>query len=321
MSKRFQYSLSRPYLLAWIILLALLSAGCAQTAESCPSFSLVDLSDVEVYKSEDSLPFRFPLDEFRTSPAPFSTNFAAYGRTTRGPEYHAAEDTLKPAGTPVYAMADGEIRFSGPMGGYGWLIIIDHPQANLYSLYGHLSPSRWRLDSGVVKKGELIAYLGDEDENGGSREKPLRTHLHFGVRAGQRKDYPGRGEWRWMAGWIKPCPQDLGWLQPSLIITNQEIPSGGFQVPDAVFMEKWGVELILTGIYVFGAACMLVFAVKQNKPFLLIVSGVVLLAAGWLFYDQGWIMSFVLFGLAVLLAIVGVYLLVRRYKNPLGEQE
>ena len=62
-----------------------------------------------------------------------------------------------PAGTPVYAVADGEISFSGPMGGYGWLIIIDHPQANLYSLYGHLSPGRWRMESGTVEKGEMIA--------------------------------------------------------------------------------------------------------------------------------------------------------------------
>ncbi len=29
----------------------------------------------------------------------------------------------------VYAMADGRVSFSGTAGGYGWLIIIDHPQA------------------------------------------------------------------------------------------------------------------------------------------------------------------------------------------------
>jgi hypothetical protein len=41
----------------------------------------------------------------------------------------------------------------------------------------------------------MISYLGDPDENGGSAEHPLRTHLHFGVRVGQRADYPGDG-WR-----------------------------------------------------------------------------------------------------------------------------
>jgi len=99
------------------------------------------------------------------------------------------------AGTPVYAMADGRISFSGPMGGYGWLIVIDHPEANLYSLYGPLSPSRWRKESGTVKKGELIAYLGDTSENGiSSKYGEIPQHLHFGVRAGRRADYPGVGE-------------------------------------------------------------------------------------------------------------------------------
>jgi len=194
-----------------------------------------------MFARDDNLPFQFPLDS-RVYAAPFSTGFAAYGKINRGGspsyEYHAAEDSLQPAGAPVYAMADGNISFSGPMGGYGWLIIIDHPQANLYSLYGHLSPSRWRKESGTVEKGELIAYLGDSDENGGSAERPLRPHLHFGVRAGQRADYPGMGQWRWQAGWIKLCPQHLGWLQPSIIITDQDVPVGGFPDQAAGFVAK-----------------------------------------------------------------------------------
>jgi len=131
---------------------------------------------------------------------------------------------------------NGIISFSGPMGGYGWLVIIDHPELNLYSLYGYLSPSRWRIESGLVQKGQLIAYLGDPDENGGSKENPLSPHLHFGIRSGQRADYPSMEEWRWQAGWIKYCPQDLGWLQPSIIISDQEIPEAGFQNPEATFL-------------------------------------------------------------------------------------
>jgi murein DD-endopeptidase MepM/ murein hydrolase activator NlpD len=122
----------KPYLLFSSILLIFLLAGCVQTAESCPSFSPFDLSEADTFARDDNLPFQFPLNDngIFTSGAPFSTNFASFGRTTRGPEYHAAEDILQPAGTPVYAMADGMVSFSGLMGGYGWLIIIDHPQAN-----------------------------------------------------------------------------------------------------------------------------------------------------------------------------------------------
>ena len=138
-----------------------------------------------------------------------------------------------PSPTPV-GLANAE--------GYGWLILIDHPQANLYSLYGHLSPSRWQLRTGTqVARGDLIAYLGDSDVNGGSQEHPVDTHLHFGIRAGQTADYPARGAWRYMGGWITLCPQDVGWLQPSLVMTRQQIPVGGYPQPqvdlDAIYRQ------------------------------------------------------------------------------------
>jgi murein DD-endopeptidase MepM/ murein hydrolase activator NlpD len=201
------------------------------------------------------------------------------------------------------------------------LIIIDHPQFNLYSLYGHLSPSRWRLESGQVSKGDLIAYLGDSDENGGSRENPMPTHLHFGIRTGQRSDYPGGGQWRWMAGWIKPCPQDLSWLQPSVVINNQEIPDRGFQTSSEDFLEKWAVELILGGAYLVGAIGMFVFGTRTDKPYLLLLSVGVLLAAGIYLYMKGWRMSFVLIGLALFLAVTGIFMLARRFTNGKRQKE
>jgi len=313
-----QNGMFRPRLLTSSIVLILLLAGCTQAPESCPQHPPRELSEAAAFVGDDRLTFQFPLDEISYDTSPFFTHFC---ESSDGPEsarkYHAAEDFFRPAGTPVYAMADGKISFSGPMGGYGWLIIIDHPQANLYSLYGHLSPSRWRIGLGTVEKGELIAYLGDSDENGGSAEHPLRPHLHFGMRAGQRADYPGMGEWRWQAGWIKPCPQDLGWLQPSVVITGQDIPDGGFPEPEAGFVAKWGIELLFVGIYLFGGACMLVFAIRKNKPFVLALSGVALLAAGWIFYNKGTKMSYVLFAMAVLFAVIGVYkFILRSTKTP-----
>ena len=81
------------------------------------------------------------------------------------------------------------------MGGYGWLVIINHKQFNLYSLYGHLSPGRWSIKNKTpVQKGDLIGYLGDSDENGGSEKQPLVPHLHHGIRRGQMNDYPGGGQ-------------------------------------------------------------------------------------------------------------------------------
>jgi len=307
-----QNGMFNPRWLISSVLLILLLAGCAQSSEPCPPYVHGDLSGVDAFAGDDQLPFRFPLDGFAGDTAPIDTGFCAGSRGESARKYHAAEDYGRPAGTPVYAMADGNISFSGLMGGYGWLIIVDHPQANLYSLYGHLSPSRWYKGSGTVEKGELIAYLGDSDENGGSAKDPLYTHLHFGVRAGQRADYPGTSQWRWMAGWIAPCPQDLGWLQPSVIIASQEIPVGGFPGPAAGFVTIWGLDLLFAGIYLFGGACILVYAIRKDKPLVLVANAIAFTVAAWIFHNKRMATSYVLVAMAVLFLAIGVYRSIRR---------
>ena len=165
----------------------------------------------------------------------------------------------------------------------------------------------------MVEKGELIAYLGDSDENGGSSEHPLVTHLHFGVRAGQRADYPGKGEWRWQAGWIKLCPQDLGWLQPSVIITSQDIPVGGYPQPEVGFLVLWGGELLITGLYTIGGVGLLLFAIRKNSPFFLVIPPAILIAAGIVFYRNGMVRTYALLAIGLLLAVYGVFRFVRRF--------
>ena len=287
------------------LLMILLVVGCTQSTGPCPPQPLADLSGAAAFASDNQFPFQFPLEALGDDDVVDTAHFCEGSRPTPG-MYHAAEDYWRPPGTPVYAMAAGKVSFSGRMRGYGWLVIIDHPQANLYSLYGHLSPSRWRLEPGPVEKGELIGYLGDSDENGGSAEKPLRPHLHFGIRAGQRADYPSMGEWRWQAGWIRLCPADVGWLHPSMIIANQQIPVGGFLGPTSGFVAKWGFELLLAGIYLLCGLCMFVFAIKRNKPFVLVIAGVILSVAGWYFYSKGTRMSYAVFAMAILLLAIGI---------------
>ena len=81
------------------------------------------------------------------------------------------------------------------------------------------------------------------------------------------------------------------------------------------FLAKWGVELLLTGVYLFGGVFMLIYSIKQNKPFLLLIFGTVLLAAGWIFFTDGMQMSYLLFAMASLLAAIGLYKLIRRSKK------
>ncbi len=317
----------------WISLgfgVLLLTACSTQYPKTCPVSTPVALNNAHEIASDDSLPFRFPLDESTIDDTVFFGWYGVSNECTPDvvdcyeyPErqFHAAEDYKRPAGTPVYAMADGRISFSGTAGGYGWLIIIDHPQANLYSLYGHLSPSRWKLETGTeVKRGDLIAYLGDSDENGGSEEEPLEPHLHFGIRAGQTADYPARGEWRYMAGWIRLCPQDLGWLLPSLVITSQEIPAGGYPQPRVGFLTRWGLELLITSIYTVGAVSMLIYGVRKRHSFLLLFPGILVVAAGIVFHNNGLMDSYTLLVIGILILAIGIcYFIQRSSPKPLNE--
>jgi len=281
---------------------------------ACTEQPLFDRSHAEEYAEIAALPFRFPLDNMNELAAIRFATFCTAGGTEFGPsgKYHAAEDYHRPAGTPVYAVADGVVSFSGPKDGYGWLIIIDHPQANLYSLYGHLGPSRWRIRSGSVEKGEIIGYLGNSEENGGSAEHPMRPHLHFGVRAGQRADYGNIGEWRWMAGWVKPCPADIGWLRPSAIIAAQVIPDGGFPGPPGGFFTRLGVEVLLMGIYILGGLCLLLYGLARKKVLLLIIGGGGLFAVAWILRVRGMQFTEYVMGVGVVLFLVGVSTLVNR---------
>lgn len=268
----------RDALRLWLAILALLVSGCGSAAvEACPVASRVDLRSVD--PTDASLPLRFPLDAV-DGQLPYG-GFCGH-RDSDGGAFHAAEDFGRPAGTAVYAIADGEVSFSGTMGGYGWLVIVDHPRMNIYSLYGHLSPSRWRTAPGPVAKGELIGYLGDEWENGGSREAPLVTHLHLGVRSGQRSDYPGKGEWRWMGGWIRPCPADLGWLQPSAVIARQGVLDEAVAGPAGGLVERWSVEILLVGAVLLVGAWWVVAGVRRRKPGRLLLLAVAFSAAALL---------------------------------------
>ena len=260
----------------------------------------------------ESRPFAFPLDPSPADTPPYCADFEGYNEWPgRRRTYHAARDYARPAGTPVYAIADGRVSFSGRMGGYGWLVIVDHPQANLYSLYGHLSPSRWRKRSGSVRKGELIAYLGDSTENGGTPRRPLVTHLHFGVRAGQRADYPSKGEWRWQAGWMRPMPSNLGWLHPAAVLAAASIPAGGYRRPKMDFLSVWYPELLLVGIFLLVGMGSAGYAYRKKRPALLLAYGVSLSVIAAVFSVRGMATYWLLLVAGILLFALGFVWLLR----------
>ncbi len=85
-----------------------------------------------------------------------------------------------PAGTPVYATADGIVREAQERTQFGLVVLIEHFPDDAtpnVSLYGHLDPSDIRVTPGQsVAAGDIIGVLGTEENNGG-----WSVHLHFGI--------------------------------------------------------------------------------------------------------------------------------------------
>jgi murein DD-endopeptidase MepM/ murein hydrolase activator NlpD len=97
-----------------------------------------------------------------------------------GQRLHFGLDFSMPCGTPLVAVADGEVAFVDDLGfGSGpHNLLLRHPQSGLISLYGHLLERPTVTPGQPVRQGDVVAYSGDPDETCDSR-----PHLHFEVRS------------------------------------------------------------------------------------------------------------------------------------------
>ena len=115
------------------------------------------------------------------TPLGASLGLAPYGGfhapAARGPSalsMHEGIDLVAPAGTPVYAAADGVVVDAAPNGRYGNWIHIDHG-GKIATVYGHLMAFAPGIESGeAVVRGELIGFVGSTGRSTGA-------HLHFEV--------------------------------------------------------------------------------------------------------------------------------------------
>ncbi len=149
-------------------------------------------------------------------------DYAKFGKVARFANlFHSAVDYFAKPGTEVFAVADGEVYFSGAESGYGALVVITHDRPGIYSLYGHVSAKRWLVAKGVqVKKGQLIGYIADTNEGYGIGAVP---HLHFSIRLGNPEDYPNSGRDNWMTGYTQKHPTFYNFVDPEQFIQQTKM--------------------------------------------------------------------------------------------------
>jgi murein DD-endopeptidase MepM/ murein hydrolase activator NlpD len=87
---------------------------------------------------------------------------------------HLGVDYAAATGTPVWAAADGRVKFAGRKGPNGNLVVIQHG-GGFETAYAHLHRIRGGIRSGKrVKQRELIGYVGSTGRSTG-------PHLHFAL--------------------------------------------------------------------------------------------------------------------------------------------
>lgn len=91
----------------------------------------------------------------------------------RSSGYHYGVDLAVPTGTPIYAAEDGVVTYSGWMGAYGYLVIIQHA-SGYETRYGHCSKLIAEVGD-EVSKGDLIANVGSTGRSTG-------PHVHMEIR-------------------------------------------------------------------------------------------------------------------------------------------
>jgi len=107
-----------------------------------------------------------------------------------GESTHMGVDLASTANAPVEAANHGIVAYTGYLGIYGNMIIVDHG-LGIFTLYGHLNSIDIK-NGQEVKKGDIMGHTGVSGLAGGD-------HLHFGIIVG--KQFVNPQEW-WDPHWI-----------------------------------------------------------------------------------------------------------------------
>ncbi len=148
------------------------SRGEQPTADELRANRILNrLDELNLYRiAAEKAPFASPVKA-----AVRYTSAFGYRRDpkTGGRRFHKGDDFAGPVGTPIYATADGVVKFAGWQSGYGKLVIIQH-DFGIQTYYAHNSRLR-------VKKGQRVSR-GDHISDMGSTGRSTGPHLHYEIR-------------------------------------------------------------------------------------------------------------------------------------------
>jgi murein DD-endopeptidase MepM/ murein hydrolase activator NlpD len=155
----------------------LLRNAMRRLQEQLELLALYEQANADVVRHTPSI-LPLPSDQFVLT-SPFGMRVSPF---TRQSDFHKGLDLSAPAGTPVYAAADGVISFAGrypiresvAWWRFGNVITINHAD-RFVTIYGHLDTTKVR-EGESVKQGQLIGTVG-------STGWSTNPHLHYEVRS------------------------------------------------------------------------------------------------------------------------------------------
>lgn len=132
-----------------------------------------DLDTVQIYNiAAAKLPFSMPVQT--------TFRYSSYFGPRKGGT-HKGIDMAGAVGSPIYATADGVVKFAGWQNGYGNVVMITH-EFGFETVYAH--QNKLRVTKGQrVSRGERIGDMGSTGRSSGS-------HLHYEVRTSGRAVNP-----------------------------------------------------------------------------------------------------------------------------------
>ncbi|MFH5824103.1 M23 family metallopeptidase [Georgenia sp. AZ-5] len=151
------------------------SRADARQALACTPVDAANGARAAVASNESQIVMPIAADSFRYT--------SRYGLRTNplgtGVQFHAGIDLAAPLGTPIHAVADGEVTYVGPgkAGRSSMLVTLKHEVGGrtVHTWYNHMFASGLYVEVGdKVRAGDVIAGVG----NNGNSTGP---HLHFEV--------------------------------------------------------------------------------------------------------------------------------------------